>query len=136
MHPTNPATAKGCISTTASSGRAGKSVFLPRVNSTRPPTKLLVRSIWTGTTGISPCELARIASIPDTVVSKPTIRNKIETSNPASGPAMPKSKSDFKFGGGDLRGVMVPVNPRLIEGMMFGRPMSNCCKQKITSQKF
>ncbi len=63
---------------------------------------------------------------PEAVNSKPLRRKKKERANPARGTAIPKSKRDLKFGGGDLSGVIAPVNPVVIEGIKFGRPLSNC----------
>ena len=119
IHPMKPATANGCSCTTAPGGCPGINILLPRKNSTRPPPKLLVRRISTGMTGNSPL------TSPEAVIPNPLTRKKKERANPARGPAIPKSKRDLKFGGGDLSGVIAPVNPVMTEGIKLGRPMSN-----------
>ena len=120
-----PATANGCSCTTAFGACSGINIPLPRKNSTRPPPKLLVRRISTGMTGNSPL------TSPEAVIPNPLTRNKKETANPARGPAIPKSNRDLKFGGGDLSGVIAPVNPVMTEGTKVGRPISNYPRVKL-----
>lgn len=56
---------------------------------------------------------------------KPLSKNRTDTTIPARGPTKAKSNMDFEFGGGDLRGVMAPVKPVVIDGTIVGKPTSN-----------
>ena len=58
-----------------------------------------------------------------------------DTIKPAIGPAIPKSKSAFVFGGGDLRGVIAPVVPVVMEGITLGKPASNCKEELLSEDK-
>ena len=60
------------------------------------------------------------------VICKPLTSSANDPIKPTSGPDIPKSNMDFKLGGGDFRGVMVPMHPNCIDGINVGTPTLNC----------
>ena len=56
----------------------------------------------------------------------PTTSIAKDPNKPNSGPDIPKSNIDFKLGGGDVKGVMVPMHPSCTEGTNVGLPTLNC----------
>ena len=68
------------------------------------------------------------------VIVKPITRKVIEAIIPKTGPATPKSNIDLRFGGGDFRGVMVPIHPIWREGTGVGKPTSNCFGSATVSE--
>ena len=60
------------------------------------------------------------------VSCKPSASSINEPNNPRSGPDIPKSNIDFKLGGGDFKGVIMPMHPSCIDGTKVGIPILNC----------
>lgn len=94
---------------------------LPRKNSIKPPPRALDRSMNVGSTGNSEnCVKDR-----EVISIKPMTKKRSDIVKPAKGPAIPKSNSDFTFGGGDFSGVIAPMQPICIDGSIVGRPTLN-----------
>jgi hypothetical protein len=62
----------------------------------------------------------------DDVSLNPKIRRLKDTAIPKRGPAKAKSNRELKFGGGDSKGVIVPVKPSWSDGIKLGGPTLNC----------
>ena len=60
------------------------------------------------------------------VICKPWTNIAKDPNKPTSGPDIPKSNIDFKLGGGDFKGVMVPTHPNSTLGIIVGIPILNC----------
>jgi hypothetical protein len=59
------------------------------------------------------------------VIYRPSTSSANDTIKPTNGPDKPKSNIDFKLGGGDCSGVMVPMHPNCRDGINVGAPILN-----------
>ena len=120
--PANPATTSGCRSIVSTLGSGVSNIPSPRTHCTTPPTRLELRRKLTGSDGKS----AVVVGSAVTVADRPAIRSRVEAAMPARGPEIAKSNRELTSFGGDSRGVIAVVRPRVRDGTRVGRPALNC----------